>query len=268
MRVLRAAPLAGVGSAHGFEFKVDKERIKKLQNVLITGSSRGIGFAIAKEFCECGKNTYNVVLNGKTDKLQLDNAAKLLNCSGFLADISDYEQTKLLFAKIEQKIGNVDILVNNAGLAHFGLFTDTTPSDWQNILQNNLNTVLNATHLAVPHMVKAKKGVIINITSIWGNVGASCEAVYSAAKGAVNAFTKAMAQELGPSGVRVCAVACGAIATRMNQRLTAAEQAEFTDKIALMRFGEPHEVAKLAKFLASDAAGYITGQIINLDGGT
>ncbi|MCL1988535.1 MAG: SDR family oxidoreductase [Firmicutes bacterium] len=235
-----------------------------MQNVLITGSSRGIGFAIAKEFCE---NNYNVILNACHDKFQLEKSAKELNVPGFLADISDYSQTAELFAKIQQSIGNIDILVNNAGISHFGLFTDTNPNDWQNIIQNNVNSVLNATHLAVPKMVTAKKGVIINISSIWGNLGASCEAVYAASKGAVNAFTKSMAQELGPAGVRVCAVACGAITTRMNDRLSQEEQAEFAEKTALMRFGNPKEVAKLVRFVASEDASYLTGQIINLDGG-
>ena len=240
------------------------------RNVFVTGSSRGIGYAIAKEFAMCGDN---IILNGKTDQARLDAAVKEIaaagGCSviGLLADMSDYSQAKAVFDKIKDRFGSCDVLINNAGVAHFGLFTDLEPQEWDEIIRHNFNTVLNATHLAVPDMVRGKSGVIINISSIWGNTGASCEALYAAAKGAVHTFTKSMAQELGPSGIRVCAVACGAIETRMNARLSEEERAEFLDKIPLARFGKPEEIAALVKFLASDEAGYLTGQIIGCDGG-
>ena len=237
------------------------------RTILVTGSSRGIGFEIARRLAAQGDK---VVLNGRTDSTQLDAAVESLSdykVMGLLADMSDYVRAQEVFKKIKDSFGHVEVLVNNAGAAHFGLFTDMTPGEWDEIMRHNFATVLNATHLAVPDMVRAKKGVIINISSIWGSTGASCEAIYAAAKGAVHAFTKSMAQELGPSGVRVCAVACGAIETRMNARLSRDERAEFTDKIPLMRFGTPQEVGDLVRFLASDEAGYLTGCVIGLDGG-
>ena len=235
------------------------------RTVFVTGSSRGIGLEIARQFVKTGDC---VVLNGRTDAEQLELAVKELQAAtGILADMSDYVQAQAAFGQIVKRFGPVEVLVNNAGMAHFGLFTDMTPDNWEDVLRHNFFHVLNATHLAVPGMVSAKSGVIINISSVWGVEGASCEAVYAAAKGAVNAFTRSIAKELGPSGVRVCAVACGAIETRMNANLSPEERASLTEAIPLMRFGTAEEVGKLVKFLASDDAAYLTGQVIGLDGG-
>jgi len=238
------------------------------RNVLVTGSSRGIGLAVAREFAERGDR---VVLNGRIDQAQLDAAVKQLGGAadtiGILSDMSDYTQAQDVFREIEGRFGPVDVLVNSAGMDYFGLFSDMKPEQWRTVIFQNVDTVLNATHLAIPNMVKAKRGVIVNISSIWGTTGASCEAVYAASKGAVNVFTMSMAQELGPSGVRVCAVACGAIETRMNDRLSREEREDFAEKIPLMRFGTAEEVGKLVGFLASEDAAYITGKIIGLDGG-
>ena len=238
------------------------------RTVFVTGSSRGIGLAIAQAFAAQGDR---VVLNGCHDALQLEAALEALRAEsptlGLMADMSDYAQARRAFADICAAFGPVEVLVNNAGQAHFGLFSDMAPEDWDGVLRHNLGTVLNATHLAVPDMVRAKKGVIVNISSIWGSAGASCEAVYAAAKGAVNAFTRSMAQELGPSGVRVNAVACGAIATRMNERLSPEEHSAFTEKIPLLRFGTAAEVGQCVRFLASEEAAYLTGQVVGLDGG-
>jgi 3-oxoacyl-[acyl-carrier protein] reductase len=227
---------------------------------LVTGSSRGIGFGIAKAFSENGDR---VILNGLQDSSQLKASMDALDAKGFIADLSDYNQAQDLF----NKIGAVDLLVNNAGSEYFGLFNDMTPQEYEQVIKNNLFSVLNATYLFTPSMVKNKKGVVINITSIWGITGASCEAVYAAAKAGVIAFTKSMAKELGPSGVRVNAIACGAFETRMNERLTYEEKEAFSDNIPLSRFGEPGEAGALAVFLASDKTGYLTGQVITLDGG-
>jgi len=232
--------------------------------IFITGSSRGIGLAIAREFAQQGNK---VILNGYTDQVQLDVAKKELSTDGFLADMSDYSQAQAVFNEIQTNYGSIDVLINNAGMAHFGLFSDMHPDEWERVLHHNLYSTLNATHLALPDMVHAKRGAIINISSVWGNTGASCEAVYAAAKGAVHAFTRSMAQELGPSNIRVNAIACGAIETRMNARLSPEEKEFFTEKIPLMRFGKPVEVAKMVIFLASDEASYLTGQVISLDGG-
>jgi len=237
--------------------------------VFVTGSSRGIGFGIAKKFAQDG---HTVVLNCLQDKAQLAKAVAELeafggNVTGFCADMSDYAQAQAAFAQIEMLHGSVDILVNNAGMAHFGLFTDMQPCEIGEVLAANLSTVINASHLALPHMVCKKSGCIINVTSIWGVAGASCEAVYSAAKAGVIGLTKALAKEVAPSGVRVNAIACGAFETRMNDRLTAAEVAEFTENIPMGRFGMPQEVGDLAVFLSSERASYLTGQVIALDGG-
>ena len=239
------------------------------KTVLVTGSSRGIGKAIALAFGHAG---CNVVLNASKSIAQLEETKTLFENENIpvlalLADVSDYEKCKELFAEIEKKFGSVDILVNNAGISHIGLFTDMTPAQWQRILSVNLESALNCTHLAVPAMVHKKDGVIINISSMWGEVGASCEAVYSASKGAINAFTKAMAKELGPSHIRVNAISCGVIDTEMNACFSEEERQALVEEIPLMRFGKPEEVGDLAVFLASQRAKFLTGKIITLDGG-
>jgi 3-oxoacyl-[acyl-carrier protein] reductase len=193
-------------------------------------------------------------------------SALLGSAKYFLADMSDFGQAQTVFDEI-MRLGGIDMLVNNAGTEYFGLFSEMSVDEINRVLADNLNTVLYASRLAVPEMVRRKRGVIINVSSVWGITGASCEAVYSAAKGAVNSFTKALAKELAPSGVRVNAIACGAFDTRMNERLTEEERAAFTEGIPMGRFGRPEEAAKLALFLAGDGAEYLTGQVIGLDGG-
>ena len=240
----------------------------KNKTVLVTGSSRGIGKAIALAFSRAG---CNVALNASKSIARLEETKTLLEQENIpvlahLADVSDYESCKTLFGEIEKKFGSVDILVNNAGISHIGHFTDMTPAEWQRVLSVNLESVLNCTHLAVPAMVRKKEGVILNISSMWGEVGASCEAVYSASKGAVNAFTKAMAKELGPSNIRVNAISCGVIDTDMNRCFSAEERQALIDEIPADRFGQPSEVAALALQLAQ-APAYLTGQIITIDGG-
>lgn len=241
----------------------------KQKTVLVTGSSRGIGKSIAFAF---GRAGCQVVLNGSRNEKQLQETYQQMQqegitCMAILADVSDYTACETMFAKIKQTFGDVDILVNNAGIAHIGLFTDMQPHEWEHVLAVNLHAVLHCTHLAVPAMVRKQAGVILNISSMWGENGASCEAVYSASKGGVNAFTKAMAKELGPSHIRVNAIACGVIDTEMNACFSAEEKQALAEEIALMRFGTPKEVADTALYLASDHASFLTGQIITLDGG-
>jgi len=237
---------------------------------LVTGSSRGIGFGIASSFAKQG---HTVVLNGKSDEARLVSAVEELkknygcNATGFLTDVSNYNNVYDMFAKIEGLYGGVDVVVNSAGVAHFGLFSQTPCGKIDQIIQNNLHASLYVSQLAIPYMVRAKIGSIINITSVWGLMGASCEVAYSAAKAGIIGFTKALAKELAPSGVRVNAIACGAFETRMNDCLTTEEKAAFIESIPLGRFGELHEVGELAAFLASENAAYITGQVISLDGG-
>lgn len=239
------------------------------KTVLITGSSRGIGQQIAFVFAKAG---CNIILNGSKNVDDLSATAEKIRQINvpvlpLLGDVSDYDTCKKMFAAIEETFGSVDILVNNAGISHIGLFTDMTPKDWQRVMSVNLNSVFNCTHLAVPAMVRKKTGCIINISSMWGEMGASCEAVYSASKGGINSFTKAMAKELGPSSIRVNAIACGVIETQMNACFDEDERTALTDEIPLMRFGTPDEVANLALFLADENASYLTGKVITLDGG-
>lgn len=239
------------------------------KTVFITGSSRGIGQAIAFAFAKEG---CNIVLNASKSKdalLELEKtlAEDNIPVLALLGDASDYDSCKKMFQLIEDTFGSVDILVNNAGISHIGLFSDMTPQEWQRLVAVNLYSVFNCTHLAVTKMVRKKSGSIINISSMWGVAGASCEAVYSASKGGINSFTKAMAKELGPSGIRVNAIACGVIETQMNATLDDEERKALAEDISLMRFGTPEEVAKLALFLAQEDSSYLTGQIITLDGG-
>lgn len=241
----------------------------KQKTVLVTGSSRGIGKSIAFAF---GRAGCQVVLNGSRNQKQLEETYQQMqqegiSCMAILADVSDYTACEAMFAQIKERFGDVDILVNNAGISHIGLFTDMKPQEWQHLLAVNLHSVLHCTHLAVPAMVHKQSGVILNISSMWGEQGASCEAVYSASKGGINAFTKAMAKELGPSHIRVNAIACGVIDTEMNDCFSNEEKQALAEEIALMRFGTPDEVADTALYLASDNASFLTGQIITLDGG-
>ena len=237
--------------------------------MFVTGSSRGIGKEIAKIFA---KNNFKVVINciNKKDLLiKTYNELKAINphILALQGDISDYNQALNMFKKIEETFGFVDILINNAGISHIGLFNKISPDIWQSLIKTNIEGVLNCSHIACQNMINKKAGIIINISSIWGNVGASCEVVYSATKGAINSFTKALAKELAPSGIRVNAISCGAIDTEMNNFLSNEEKEAFIEEIPYMRFGKPEEVANLAFYLSSDNSSYLTGQIITLDGG-
>lgn len=237
--------------------------------VFVSGSGRGIGKAIAIEFA---KNGHPVVINAVHDKESLETTKQEIltygvPCLSFLCDIKDYNNVKYIFDETKIKLGPVGIVVNNAGIAHIGLFQDMTPDEYNNILQTNLVSALNCCHVAIPDMVRAQSGHIINISSVWGNVGASCEAVYSATKGGLNSFTKALAKELAPSGIYVNAVACGLIDTEMNHLLSDEDLSELCEDIPIGRMGKPEEIAHFVYELATGGHTYLTGQIITLDGG-
>lgn len=237
------------------------------KTVLVTGSSRGIGKAIALKFAKCG---YNVVINcAKQADLLEQTKAEIescqVSCLSFVGDMSCYDQTKELFNRIEKQYGSLDVLVNNAGISYIGLLTDMTYDDWNRVISTNLTSVFNCTSHAIPYMVRQQSGKIINISSVWGITGASCEVAYSASKGGVNAFTKALAKELAPSNIQVNAIACGAIDTEMNHFLSAEELMQLKEEIPANRLGRTDEVADLAYYLASKND-YLTGQIISLDG--
>lgn len=238
--------------------------------VLITGSSRGIGKAIAIKFASLGATVF---INGSKDHKALQSTYDEIRALGgnvymYLCDVSSYEATKELFDYINAQTGRgVDILINNAGISSVGLFTDTTPDMWTGILNTNLSSIYNCCHLATPNMISQHRGCIINISSIWGSVGASCEVAYSATKGGINSFSKSLGKELGPCNIRVNAIACGFIDTGMNSCLSQAEQDHFIEEIPLCRAGKPEEVADLCVYLASDQSSYLTAQVITLDGG-
>lgn len=243
--------------------------MKGNKTVLVTGSSRGIGKAIAKEFAVEG---YNVVIVCKSSVSELVKTHDELNTItpnilALKADLSYYDEAKKVFDKIIKQFGRIDVLVNNAGISYVGLFNTMKPSQWQRVMRNNLDSVFNCTHLALQHMVYEKKGNIINISSMWGKLGASCEAVYSASKGAINSFTKSLAKELAPSNIRVNAVSCGAVNTSMNDFLSLEERLALETEIPLGRFATPKEIADMVIYLASDKSKYITGQVIGVDGG-
>ena len=174
--------------------------------------------------------------------------------------------TQELFRQIKQQYKTLDVLVNNAGVSYIGLFTDMSPEDWNHVITTNLTSVYNCSSLAIPAMVQKKSGKIINISSVWGNIGASCEVAYSASKGGMNSLTRALAKELAPSNIQVNAIACGAIDTEMNCFLSEEDRMSLIDEIPANRFGKVEEVAELAYQLACKNE-YLTGQIISLDGG-
>ncbi len=236
--------------------------------VLVTGSSSGIGKAIAILFAQKG---YKVVLNCRSsvDKM-LALQSELMNINenilSLACDLRDYEETKKMFDTIKATFGKVDILVNNAGVSEFGLFTDTSPDKLQETINSNLFSCINCTHLALPDMLREQSGCIINISSIWGNVGASCEVLYSTSKSAINGFTKAIAKEVAPSKVLINAIACGLINTEMNNNLSEEDKESFIEDIPLSRQGEGFEVAELCLYLAEKNT-YMTGQVLTVDGG-
>lgn len=238
------------------------------KTVLVTGASRGIGKAIAVKFAKKG---YNVVINCVHNEEQLLQTKKELesyqiSCLAFLGDMGDMGQCESLFEQIRKQYGSLDVLVNNAGIAYIGLLQDMSPEAWDRIIRTNLTSVFNCCKLAIPGMIEKKQGKIINISSVWGVVGASCEAAYSATKGGINALTKALAKELAPSNIQVNAVACGAIDTEMNRFLEEDELIALIDEIPAGRLGQAEEVADLVYHLGYKNS-YLTGQVIGLDGG-
>lgn len=239
------------------------------KTVLITGASRGIGRAIAHKFARegctliinCSKSSADLSL--LKQELERTYHVPVLASVG---DVGDYDYICKLFEKIHRQFRGIDILINNAGIAYFGLLADMTPEEWTHLLNVNLSSAFYTSKWVIPYMVSQKFGKIINISSIWGTVGASCEVAYSATKGGLNAFTRALAKELAPSNIQVNAIACGCIDTSMNECFSQEERKELEDEIPAGRFGTPEEVAELTFMLAS-GCNYLTGQIISLDGG-
>lgn len=233
---------------------------------LVTGASRGIGKAIAKEYAEAG---YNLILTCLKNINDLSDYASLLSkiydvkVIAKQVDCSDYNAVCSLFSEIE----HLDVLINNAGISYMGLLTDMTPDEWQQVMNTNLSSMFYTCKNAIPLFLKQGVGRIINISSVWGRMGASTEVAYSASKGGVNSFTKALAKELAPSAIAVNAIAPGVIDTDMNrEHLSADDLDALTSEIPADRLGNVSEVAHLALQLASSPL-YMTGQIITIDGG-
>lgn len=239
-----------------------------LRTILITGASSGIGAATAIAFAK--PNNRLILVSRKNreglKKIEDEGRERGAEVLSILADVSDYEACKLLVQQAVERFGTIDLLVNNAGISHIGLFQDMTPDEWQRVMNVNIGSVMNLCHLVIPSMVHRHHGRIINISSVWGNVGASCEAVYSASKGAINSFTKALAKELAPSNIQVNAIAFGAIETPMNAWLSKEEAEALADEIPAGREGTKEEAAQMICMVA-DAPDYLTGQIITMDGG-
>lgn len=227
-------------------------------NVLITGASRGIGAAIAEEFAKCGDN---VIINYNKSEKEARELASRLGVTAIQADVSDASQVKAMI----DKAGQIDVLVNNAGIEWQGLITDMTEDEWDTLMAVNLKSAFLCAKAVLPGMISQKFGRIINITSVWGDVGASCEAAYSAAKAGLAGFTKALAKELAPSGITVNAVSPGCIDTDMMRHYSEDEMRDIIDGIPMGRTGTPQEVAKTVLFLSQSP--YITGQIIKVNGG-
>lgn len=238
------------------------------KTVLVTGASRGIGKAIAVKYAKKGYNVAITCFHRQEElmKTQLEIENFQTGCLAWLGDAGDYESCEKLFARIHKQFGSLDVLVNNAGISYIGLLQDMRPEDWDRIVRTNLTSVFNCCRLAVPMMLEKKQGKIINISSIWGVKGASCEVAYSATKGGVNAFTKALAKELAPSNIQVNAIACGAIDTEMNHFLHREDLISLMEDIPAGRLGKAEEVADLAYHLGYKE-NYLTGQVIGLDGG-
>lgn len=238
------------------------------KTVLVTGSARGIGKAVALKFASGG---YDVVINcvhsiEKMEEVKKEIEAMGVRCLAVLADVGKKEDCLRLFGEIEKSFGSLDVLVNNAGISIIGLLQDMEFEEWDRLLASNLSSVFHCAKLAIPAMVHKHSGKIINISSVWGICGASCEAAYSASKGGVGALTMALAKELAPSNIQVNAIACGAIDTEMNQFLSEEEQAALLDEIPAGRMGTAEEAAEMVWQIAN-APAYLTGQVIKFDGG-
>ncbi|MBR6646501.1 MAG: SDR family oxidoreductase [Clostridia bacterium] len=235
-----------------------------MKTVLITGASRGIGKAIAKEFAQKG---YKVFINYNKSKESAISLAEEIDAVAVCADISKREEVKKMFDIIREISGGVDVLVNNAGISQIKLFSDITEQDWDEMFGINVKGLYNCTQEAIPYMINKKCGKIINISSMWGVTGASCEVHYSASKAAVIGFTKALAKELGPSGICVNSVAPGVIMTDMCAELSEEDIEMLKEETPLGRVGTAEEVAKTVMFLASSESDFITGQVLGINGG-
>jgi len=238
-----------------------------MKNILVTGGSRGIGACIVKELAKKGNNVVLNYFNSEKEARHIQEELKEMGiCVDiFKADVSKHEQVKQLRDFFFSKYKNIDILINNAGISQIKLFTEISDEDWINMLDVNLNSVFYTTKEFVSNMIKNQNGCIINISSIWGVVGGSCEVHYSTAKAGMIGMTKALSKELGLSNIRVNAIAPGMINTQMNKEIDNEDVENIKKEIALGRIGDPIDIFRCVEWLIEDK--YVTGQVISIDGG-
>lgn len=251
-------------------FKEEKSEMKLNGKVLIiTGGTRGIGKGIALEAAREGATLIlNYVSNDEVAKDTLKEIKQLgVYCTLKKGDVSKYDVAKRIVEEVINEVGKIDVLINNAAISKIGLFMDTTEKDYDEIIGTNFKSVFNMTNAVIEHMLSRRQGSIINVSSMWGEVGAACEVLYSSSKGAINSFTKSLAKEVASSNIRVNAVAPGVIDTEMNKWMDEEERRELAEEIPLNRFGDVCEVGKVVVFLASEESSYINGHIMKVDGG-
>ena len=240
-----------------------------MKYALIAGASGGIGAATARAFAQAG---YGVAIHAHRNVDKLHALAQELSALSVpvlevCADLSDPVQAKTMVDNVLEKFCQLDILICCSGLSHVGLVTDIDPQQWKTLFGVNVDGMHYCCQAVLPHMVHRKEGCILTVSSMWGQVGASCEVAYSATKGAVIAYTKALAQEVGPSNIRVNCIAPGVIATEMNAHLSPEDLEALADETPLGRIGTPEECAACALFLASEGASFVTGQVLAPNGG-
>lgn len=236
---------------------------------VITGGSRGIGRACVQAFARAGYSTV-LLCRRATDaaeQLTQELRGEGFDCAWYQCDVADREQVEQTFTAIQKLYHRVDVLVNNAGVALIRLFTDTDEAAWEQVFEVNVKGTYRCTQAVLPGMIDRQSGAIINISSMWGEVGASCEVAYSASKAAVIGMTKALAKELGPSGIRVNCVSPGVIDTDMNAELDEETRQALAEETPLERLGTPENVANTVLFLAGEGAAFITGQVLGVSGG-
>lgn len=234
------------------------------KTVLISGASRGIGRECAVRFAKAG---YNVAALYNRSGEAAESLKKEIGCEIFRCDVGDSASVIEAVRAVERTFGGADILINNAGIAEQALFSDISEEMWDNMFNINVKSVYRLTHAVLPHMIHNKDGRIINISSMWGQVGASCEVHYSASKAAVIGFTKALAKEVGLSGITVNCICPGVIDTDMNAHLDGETMEYLREETPLSRLGTPADIADTALFLAGSGGSFITGQIIGVNGG-
>ena len=235
-----------------------------MKNVLITGGSRGIGSEMVRLFSESG---YRVAFTYKNSESRAEQLAKETGALKIYADSMKEQDIKHAVDVFETEIGSVDILINNAAISSFSLFTDISLEEWNTMMSVNVTGAFLYTKYALDAMIRNKWGRIINISSMWGIVGSSCEVHYSTTKAALIGMTKALAKEVGPSGITVNCIAPGLINTEMNGSLSEDDLKEIIDSTPVMRMGEACDIAEAALFLASEKSSFITGNVINASGG-